>query len=1039
MADQQETLETIINKTLTQKQLIEIYKILEEKVKSKTNKQERVNIIHNQLDTITPEQDIKIRAVIKGRPNNIDINAIKAPKPKKAKRVAKKKSSEKVEESKDSDGSEESDESDESKKQEFVFDEKITSSDALRDKIHSIHDFLRNNGIGYGMNALKIFSLLYGLRKIEHTISFNKIELDENCKFSELVKLAKLDNEDCFVLFKKDYMRYIIKSKLKSYLLAKIPDHIKAKDFNHLILEIDLLANAESAMNMNLSGKIYEYFIGRDESAISELGAYFTNRLITDYIYNLVNPQLEDDKVQSMIDPFGGSGGFTLGYISHLMKHNDIDWKENLENVNHIDMNNDVVKYTGLEFMCMTGEIPITGTHLRCENSFKYDFVDTKPETNESDDSKPEINNSEDSKHDTYKQYKYIFTNPPYGGDKNRRYGNRLKNWEIITHLKELISPINEKIYINKNKDKKKHVKITDDDLSNHKIWNTQLSHCIFNEKHHVKKFNKTKVALENSSKFIKDYAHKYGLKGNDKESVSFILIMALLAPGGTAVGVLKEGVFFNSTYGKLREHLIMNFNVLKVISIPQDQFENTSTKTSIVIFKKPIIEHVKGVPETTEIEFRKLNVLKYESNKFVFDKETNLWELPQISDDVFGMDDPIIGTATFDELKKKAWCLDGKKYNVKVLKPGKGFKMVKLGDIAEIKYGTRIVKPKNKDKKEGNIIPVYGGGNITFYTNKSNRNNGTLVVSRYALSKECIRIIRGDFYLNDSGMSLHVKNTYNQNYLNYFMINKKTQAKLLKDYTRGSIQNNVDLNAFRTIQIPVPNDPEVMQHWVDKISAPYNLKNERELQLKQLEQEVLDEVKRITDEEDCEEHKLGYIATINMGNTPSTKNSSYWYNGCIPWVTVAELNNNIIYETKKCLTEKGALSMKSRLIPRNSILLSFKLSIGKIAIAGLNMYCNEAIMYINPNHKYVNHQYLYKLLQITDLKKYGRGTIGLHGNLNKEILINLKIKIPKDKKFIDDLETKFQLIEQYKQDIKTTDEQFQKFINELGEASIHK
>lgn len=43
----------------------------------------------------------------------------------------------------------------------------ISNKDALRDKIHDIHNFLRNNGAGYGMNALKVFNILYGLKKIE--------------------------------------------------------------------------------------------------------------------------------------------------------------------------------------------------------------------------------------------------------------------------------------------------------------------------------------------------------------------------------------------------------------------------------------------------------------------------------------------------------------------------------------------------------------------------------------------------------------------------------------------------------------------------------------------------------------------------------------------------------------------------------------------------------------------------------------------------------------------------------------------------------
>ena len=64
------------------------------------------------------------------------------------------------------------------------------------------------------------------------------------------------------------------------------------------------------------------------------------------------------------------------------------------------------------------------------------------------------------------------------------------------------------------------------------------------------------------------------------------------------------------------------------------------------------------------------------------------------------------------------------------------------------------------------------------------------------------------------------------------------------------------------------------------------------------------------------------------MGSTPSTINHNYWDNGKIPWVSIAELNNNIIYDTKKHITIEGEITMKNRKIPINSILLSFKLSI---------------------------------------------------------------------------------------------------------------
>lgn len=104
---------------------------------------------------------------------------------------------------------------------------------------------------------------------------------------------------------------------------------------------------------MLLSGKIYEYFIGRDETAITELGAYFTDRHITNYIYENLNLKItEDGKIGSMIDPFGGSGGFTTGYIDYMKNkfQDKIDWETEMDKVYHYDMNEDVIKSAGLEF-----------------------------------------------------------------------------------------------------------------------------------------------------------------------------------------------------------------------------------------------------------------------------------------------------------------------------------------------------------------------------------------------------------------------------------------------------------------------------------------------------------------------------------------------------------------------------------------------------------------------------------------------------------------------------------------------------------------
>jgi len=203
-------------------------------------------------------------------------------------------------------------------KQKMEKSQNVSNKEALKDKIHEIHNYLRNNGAGYGMNALKVFNLLYGLKKIEEKKLLDKVNLKRpDCEFSHLLKLANENkDEDLAELILGSVSTSIYHSNISDLLFNEIPPNIKSYVFAHLIKEINKITIIEKTCNVLLSGKIYEYFIGRDESAISELGAYFTDRHIVDYIYKKLDPEInEDGSIDSMIDMFGGSGGFTTGIL----------------------------------------------------------------------------------------------------------------------------------------------------------------------------------------------------------------------------------------------------------------------------------------------------------------------------------------------------------------------------------------------------------------------------------------------------------------------------------------------------------------------------------------------------------------------------------------------------------------------------------------------------------------------------------------------------------------------------------------------------
>lgn len=87
---------------------------------------------------------------------------------------------------------------------------------------------------------------------------------------------------------------------------------------------------------------------------------------------------------------------------------------------------------------------------------------------------------------------------------------------------------------------------------------------------------------------------------------------------------------------------------------------------------------------------------------------------------------------------------------------------------------------------------------------------------------------------------------------------------------------------------------------------------------------------------------KLGSVTKVVSGSTPKTNIKEYW-GGSNKWVTPAELNDRMfILDTKRTITDKAVLHTNLNLLPVGTVLLSSRAPIGKVAIVGAPMYCNQ-------------------------------------------------------------------------------------------------
>ena len=134
---------------------------------------------------------------------------------------------------------------------------------------------------------------------------------------------------------------------------------------------------------------------------------------------------------------------------------------------------------------------------------------------------------------------------------------------------------------------------------------------------------------------------------------------------------------------------------------------------------------------------------------------------------------------------------------------------------------------------------------------------------------------------------------------------------------------------------------------------------------------------------------------SMAIGGTPLRSKSEYYENGQHVWVSVSELNNKIIMDSKEHINDEGVKHSNVKLVKKGSILMSFKMSIGKCAIAGVDLYTNEAIVAFNSKDKSIlSNQYLFYYLSLRDLSNAGKGSIGA-GSMNKESLSELTMPLP--------------------------------------------
>jgi type I restriction enzyme, S subunit len=142
---------------------------------------------------------------------------------------------------------------------------------------------------------------------------------------------------------------------------------------------------------------------------------------------------------------------------------------------------------------------------------------------------------------------------------------------------------------------------------------------------------------------------------------------------------------------------------------------------------------------------------------------------------------------------------------------------------------------------------------------------------------------------------------------------------------------------------------------------------------------------------------RLGDVAEIAIGGTPSRSRPEFWAKSPEPeghpWASIADLSVRKVTQTKERITDLGVRHSNVKPVEPGTVLMSFKLTIGRTAFAGVHLYTNEAIAAFRPRPQ-LDPEFLYHALPLAALS--GDADVAIKGmTLNKAKLVDLPLRLP--------------------------------------------
>ena len=342
-------------------------------------------------------------------------------------------------------------------------------------------------------------------------------------------------------------------------------------------------------------------------------------------------------------------------------------------------------------------------------------------------------------------------------------------------------------------------------------------------------------------------------------------------------------------------------------------------------------------------------------------------------------------------------------------------WKEYRLGEVVNILDYKRIPLSSAERKTREGGFPYYGAQGIIDYIDDYIFDGTYLLIAEdgenlKSKKQDIAQLAHGKYWVNNHAHIVESNGICDIRYLCYILNNID-----LSGYITGSAQpklNQANLSAISII-LPSLNLQEQIADFIsmfdNKIELNRRINDNLEQQAQALfkswfvDFEPFKEGKFVDSElgmipESWRVCSAETIFKINIGKTPPRKEQQWFSNinnGNVKWISISDLGSNEIFieDSKEYLTKEAISKFNIIVVPEDTILVSFKLTVGRVGISNCELTTNEAVArFYLPKSYFREYTYL-------SLKNYNYARLGSTSSIatavNSKIIKNMKLLIP--------------------------------------------